>query len=245
MVALLTSSSGSSTTGTVSVSHTINAATTNTIVIVSFGLNYGLLFDQALQSVTYGGVAMTPVTSTVTFTNGEVRMYYLVNPPTGTQSAIVTFDLGLNMVVGVSSFSGVHQTNPFGQLGTGQTTSAAASTTLTGTRFDSVCIDVVAVYGTLTAVTIATTGTSQASQYNAGVGASPNRQRGGGSTQTGAGVNIMSWSLSASKSWGQIVAEIVPAYSNLAHTAAPSHVATPAHVASPSHVASPTRVITG
>jgi len=89
------------------------------------------------SSVTYGGQALTRVTSDVNCSasnNCQSEMWYLKNPPVGTNTvSIVPSAAGQAIVAGSSSYYNVDQTNTFGTITTNTGTSAgfaqAATTT--------------------------------------------------------------------------------------------------------------------
>ena len=84
-------------------------------------------------SVTYGG---TPLTLAGEAVNGTVRteLWYLVAPPTGSHSVVVTSPVATDVTASSISFTGVNQTTPLGTLvsaiGTSTTPSVTANTIL-------------------------------------------------------------------------------------------------------------------
>jgi hypothetical protein len=72
--------------------------------------------DMFTTSVTYGGEALTKVGENITNGNAKIYIYSLLNPTSGTANVIVNaddiFDKG--GVVGVMTFNGVDQANPYG-----------------------------------------------------------------------------------------------------------------------------------
>jgi len=79
------------------------------------------------SSVTYGGQALTRVTSDVNCSasnNCQSEMWYLKNPPVGTNTvSIVPNAAGQAIVAGSSSYYNVDQTNTFGTITTNTGTS--------------------------------------------------------------------------------------------------------------------------
>lgn len=75
---------------------------------------YGLaqLSSDAVVSITVGGVAMTRVQANIPEFSGlnSTYMYVLVNPPTGTQSIVVTLGSSINSAWAASSYTGANQT---------------------------------------------------------------------------------------------------------------------------------------
>jgi hypothetical protein len=88
----------------------------------------------AITSVTYGGQAMTSCGTAAdnSSNNAFCQLFYLANPPTGSNALVVTGNAQVNEIyANVVSFSGVNQTTPV-RSGSYQTnTSAAGTATLT------------------------------------------------------------------------------------------------------------------
>lgn len=91
---------------TLTVSHT--AAGSNRLAVVGFASRGG-----SITGVTYDGVAMTEISST---TGGpyftDIRLYYLVNPPTGAKDVVGTHSAGGYEIMFVHTYTGVDQINP-------------------------------------------------------------------------------------------------------------------------------------
>jgi hypothetical protein len=102
---------------------------------------------EVITGVTYGGLPMTPVASAEN--SASVNVYYLLNPPPGTQAIIVTWSESnpRDAVAGAVSMQRVHQSNPLGKPRTafGSTSSGDPSIPLSppmrGLAFDTVAID--------------------------------------------------------------------------------------------------------
>lgn len=103
-----------------------NASGANRFVVVHIAFHGGSGSPQS-TGVTYGGVAMTFGSSTLT---GSIRneYWYLIAPATGAQNVIVSYSgTPANAGAYAISFTGVHQTTPFTSAGTNSGTSSAAT----------------------------------------------------------------------------------------------------------------------
>lgn len=94
-----------------SVNHT--ASGTNRLAMVKVGW-----FDAGVtvSGVTYGGNAMTagPTETHPDQSNVKSAVFYLINPPTGSQSVAVTYSGGTpsSLEIDVTTFTGAHQSSP-------------------------------------------------------------------------------------------------------------------------------------
>lgn len=133
--------SATSPTATLSWSHTCTGANRLLVVGVAIGdASTGSL----TTAVTYNGVAMTSVGKVASNnqTAGYIEMFRLVNPPTGTNTVLVTPSVTANAVsAGSVSFTGVHQTTPLGTAVTAFGSSSTPSVTVTGTTSGNMVID--------------------------------------------------------------------------------------------------------
>lgn len=121
--------------------HTVSAAATDRILVVSFG--YGNA-PTAVSGVTYNGIPLTEI-RTETFAGGRVTsMWYLVNPPAGTYTVSVNLTApSTGTFSGVSaSYGGVDQATPVeaGHVGA-QGNSATATVDITTTNAGAWIVD--------------------------------------------------------------------------------------------------------
>jgi hypothetical protein len=115
---------------------TIPATGTNRILVVATFI-YHSSGELSVSGVTYNGVAMTAAGAgygTIS-DSGQLRYWYLLNPPTGSSYNIVATLSGAGtceeMAIMAQAFSDVDQTTPFGsQVGTNGTNSAASTGTV-------------------------------------------------------------------------------------------------------------------
>ena len=129
-----------------SVSHTVGTGS-NRLLVVSLGLNCGVAGVISTISVVYAGVACSMLGSATNAASAGLQpvrteIWYLIAPPTGTANAVVTFSGGnatpIEMVT--TSWTGVHQTVPFGTIATATGTNNTP-TVAVGTVSGDVVID--------------------------------------------------------------------------------------------------------
>jgi hypothetical protein len=88
----------------------------------------------AVTSVTYGGVALTrlgaQLSSRWSDAQLDAELWYLLAPPAGQNTVVVSLATSTPVVVGAMTFSGVNQTAPFGQLSGAAADSDQACVTL-------------------------------------------------------------------------------------------------------------------
>lgn len=189
------------TTGTVgganalTFSHTVGAGGADRLLIVAVSID-----NRTVQSVTYGGVAMTNVG---TATNGAQisSMWRLIAPATGANNVVVTLSGGGTDIVAVAtSYTGVDQTTPLGTPVTATGNSVTASVAVTSATGEIVVDSVSSNLGTLTV------GEGQTQRGN-GVGGD---NQGGSSTEPGATSVTMSWTIGSSSAWASVGVSIKP-----------------------------------
>jgi hypothetical protein len=85
----------------------------------------------SVASVTYAGLPLTRLGQQLAPTNlNRVELWYRVAPPAGTATVTVRLAGGDELVAGAMSFTGVHQTVPFGIVRTAANQSTSACITL-------------------------------------------------------------------------------------------------------------------
>jgi hypothetical protein len=129
---------------------------------------------------------------------GEIWIYQLVAPATGTWTLRVTFAATADSVVGVTSFTGVNQTTPLGTCVVGSSDPTPATVTVTSAPGELV-FDTVASDENLTA------DASQTVQWD--ITSAP--VAGGGSTKAGASSVTMRWT-GGSTSWAMGAVPVKP-----------------------------------
>lgn len=130
-----TSAEGVGVTTSLTFSHTVTSAADRILFVGVRVSGAGLV-----SSVTFGGSTTTmTLVDSIEMTNGQSTafLYYLVNPPSGTQDVVVTLS-SANYLSGTAvSYTGVAQSNPIdvqrtyaGQVGTGEAYTQSVSTTV-------------------------------------------------------------------------------------------------------------------
>src|SRR5207245_4175775 len=79
----------------------------------------------AITGVTYGGTALTQAVADTQKPTGSI--WYLVNPPSGTASVVVSSSPSKGAIIGVISFTGVDQSTPIQTTATPDNANARTS----------------------------------------------------------------------------------------------------------------------
>ena len=183
-------STGTSSGGNFSVSHTTSGA--DRLMLVGVSINIGT--GNSVTSIIYDGSGLTPVG---TRTNGDavVEIWSLVNPSLGTHNVDITFNNTTDgNTAGVMTFTGVDQTVPLGAFasasGNSGSGSATVSSALNELVFGVIAVDDSADYDLVPDGSQ----TEDWDLYGSEVS-------GGGSTKAGAASVNMSWTWSGSDVW--------------------------------------------
>lgn len=214
VVAVATTTGQSNSTSTLTFSHTVSTGSDRLLMVgVSTGASYSNGTNAStVNSVTYGGVTMTLVGSVNA--NGNVRtfMYALVNPSVGTANVIVNTSASRPIVAGATSFTGVHQTTPYGTFYSNSTTSSVSSASISGisSASNELVYDVLAVDVDNSTPGILYEAGGQAEQWNLR-GATTRRVSGAGSTKTGSVSTTMSWTWSGGQQYAMGAVSLKPA----------------------------------
>lgn len=98
---------------------------------------------ETMSGATYGGVSMTRV-SGLPFTGGEVGVdcFYRL-APSGTADVVGTWSAATRLYGTASVFSGVHQSSPFGTVGTETGTGTATTDITVSTTVNGMVADVI------------------------------------------------------------------------------------------------------
>lgn len=190
--------------------HTVAAAATDRILVVSFGYGDD---PNAIVGVTYNGVALTEIRTEI-FAGGRVAsMWYLLNPPAGTSTVSVDLTAASNGTFsGASaSYAGVDQSNPVeaGHVGA-QGTSATSTADITTTNAGAWIVDSHYAGGNWNMVAK----TGRTPRWNFVKGSST--QAGSTLKATTAGTFTLDWmeGLSASQPWVIVAAALKPTVSD-------------------------------
>jgi len=107
--------------GSITFSHTCSGA--DRILLVGIFHNASA---EHVQSVTYNGVSLTRLASASVSGAFEHELWYLVAPATGANDIVVTHNVNPGDLIGCAvSYTGVHQSMPFGAVVTGSGVSSA------------------------------------------------------------------------------------------------------------------------
>lgn len=182
--------------------------------------------NNTVSNVTFGGVALTKLGQNVNSSNYKVEMWYLLNPSTTAGSivvswpstAIVTGDNNLEAMVGVSLFSNVDPTEPFGNLATnsGASTVNPSSVTVESTPGD-IIVDAISYKANNNAF-----GTGQTQIFRSGTnsidGASSYK-----SASTGTATSTsMSWTATPATAWTTMAIAVKGVSNDLSFTQSPT-----------------------
>lgn len=145
--------------GSGSFSRTITSTLSGSPTIAVIGGFYnGISYP---TGITYNGVAMTPIFSTLKVaaptevTNGGFYAAYIINPPTGAQSVVITKNAVDNVYAFIASYSGTDTVAPIGVNGTFSSGSSPQTINLTTASVNSW----IGIFGELNgAVTVALNG---------------------------------------------------------------------------------------
>ena len=122
-----TSLSSSVAASTLSWSHTVEALNNRLLVV-------GVTTDSSsntVQSVTYGGVALTRLGSQNSASGRQrAELWYRIGPPVGTAAVVVRMAQQDDIVAGATTYAGVNQQVPFGTFRTATGRSAQVCTTM-------------------------------------------------------------------------------------------------------------------
>lgn len=196
---------GASTAQTLSWTHTTGG--TERILVVGVSVNTNTL----VSSITYGGLPLTKITALENGNAVRVSLWYLLNPPTGSQTVTVNMLAAARFVAGAHSYAGVNQQAPFGTPVTSRGNGTSASLAISS-NINEIVVDVVARRGDLTTNPI-TAGGGQTTRWNTRttVNSGTNGITGGGSSKAGAPSITTSWSWPATRAWAMAGISLKPA----------------------------------
>lgn len=104
------------------------AITAGTNLVAWSSVSWDNVSGLSIVSITLGGRAMTPAGTASSYGNGYLEWFYLVNPPTGTQTLIVTATSGTyEIYANVVTTTGTNQTTP-ARPGTYNSTTGSSTT---------------------------------------------------------------------------------------------------------------------
>jgi hypothetical protein len=187
-------------TATLSWSHTV-ASGDNRLLVVRTAHQDG---TKSVTSVDYGGRALTKFLGVNGPSNANhASLWYLVDPLPGTATVVVRF-AAREVIGSATSFSGVHQSAPFGTFSASNGTTTAAAVTLASSSGE-VVVDAIAARGD--ALSLTPSG-SRTVQVNAATGSANDEVRSAGSFAPGTNSVTMSWTLGVGRPWALIAASL-------------------------------------
>ena len=154
----------------------------------------------AVSSVTYGGTPLSFLDSAANDDHARVEFWYLVDPPAGTASIVVSLPMQDKITAGSVSYSGVDQSSPLGVWTAATGESATPSVGGIPANAGDVVIDVVA---SALGAKVITPATSQPALWTENIEPADQNVGGGGSAMeieddTSA---TMTWNLDKSRKW--------------------------------------------
>jgi len=189
--------------------HTTTATGTNVLLIVGVSLNITNSTTTTVLSVTYGGKALTLLGAhNDAGKTRRVEMWYLLNPPTGTNNTNVLVTIPVRKTVGVTAgavtFTGVDQTVPLGIFTSADGAGAGYSQLNVPSVVNGMVLDTLAIGGPET-VTIPGPQVSEWNLSTTGLfgSADPPDITGSGSARTGAPAVPVSETFSANSNWSE------------------------------------------
>jgi hypothetical protein len=156
----------------------------------------------SITSMTYGGEAAVAVD---TQANGDftANMRRVIAPATGAQTAAVNYDNTVDAVLGVATFTGVHQTTPLGTPAKA-TGNASPATVDVSSATGELVVDLASAFDSATW----TIGAGQTQRWNQTLVSNYPTSM---STEAGAASVTMSWTKSGGDPWVTIGVSIKPA----------------------------------
>jgi hypothetical protein len=206
-------------------SHTVTSAGSDRILIVGVGVDQNQSCCRTVTGVTYGGVSMAVVPSGISTNANRTRseLWYLVNPPTGTNNVVVTLSGSADVRAGATSYTGVNQATPLGTAIGATGSSSTASVSGVSSAAGELVVDAAALESTSSYFTAPGAGqTSRYTSHGTDGGGSNNNVPIAGSSEPGAASVTMSWSMEASKAWAIVAVPLKPASATLTSLTLPS-----------------------
>jgi hypothetical protein len=175
-----------------SFSHTVSGSSRLLIVAPSYRAS-------SVLSVTYGGNSLTKIRNDVSpDSDRRTDLWYLLNPPTGSNSVAITFSGDAADVVGAAiSFTGVNQSTPLGN-NNGAVGSDTSPTVSLSSSTNEVVLANLAIYPN-GGNNVATANIGQDVRWSANT--TYNNIHGAGSTKTGSSSTTIGWTTTQAFGW--------------------------------------------
>ena len=157
-------SSGEQASGTtLTVAHTVTTNSNRGLWVATVNRNAGV---GTITGVTYAGSAMTQLGTTIAVANGDVKLWFLLAPATGTNNIVATCSADRAMTLGGMSFYDLDQATPNGTVSQGA--GLSRTVTITDTQL---LLSFAGLEGGGTAPLFTSTGTAQTERFDTGVAA--------------------------------------------------------------------------
>lgn len=177
-------SSGQQATGTtLTVAHTVTTNSNRGLWVETVNRNAGV---GTITGVTYAGSAMTQLGTTLVASNGDIKIWFLLAPATGTNNIVATCSADRAMCLGGISCYDLDQTTPNGTVSQGA--GLSRTVTITDTQL---LLSFAGLEGSGTAPLFTSTGTAQTERFDTGVAAGIYFVT--GASQTGNGSTVASF----------------------------------------------------
>ena len=198
---------------------------TDRLMIVGVSLNNNDL--ETVTSVTYNGGLLTSLGAFMNSDDAYAELWYRVAPDAGPHDVVVTYseDIRMDTVVGVITFTGVHQTTPLGAVNGAQASSGTRASVDVASAPGELVVDTVACE-TCTSLTADVGPPLQTERWNLSSNLGPQETFGGGSTEPGASPTVeMAWDFGKSDHWAITGVSIKPSLAKVNITASVHHTA--------------------
>ena len=161
-----------------------------------------------VKTVTYGGLPLSiRMSAGGGSATSSAAIWYMVAPPVGTASVVVTMSTSADVAASATTFTGVDQTTPFTPGAASASISTTASVSLTS-AVGQVVLAAVAANGD--AKTLVESWSNNL-LWTDGSGTGSSNVRGASATRSGGGTVTVGWTLGASKAWGIVATCLRPA----------------------------------
>jgi hypothetical protein len=211
---------GTSMTAPIALDHTINATGTNSTILSwphTMGTaNNGLLLvgiscgnGASVRGVSYGGQPLTRrLSQNGPGNQNRIEIWYLLAPPSGTATVAATLSNATHEVHGSVSFTGINQSQPFGESASTSGQSTTASVNLSDTSSNQVVFSIVAANEGANPIIV--TG-GQTTAWSNGSGTTSNDILGAAATAPANEAVPVSYALATSQPWALGAVALQPA----------------------------------
>lgn len=207
-IALDSTGSGRSSSGSVSYTHTVGAGLSNSIALVGVSIQDSNHANMSMNDITFGGKTMTLARRDEAAGNVCTFIYYLLNPPSGAQTVLVTCANGASVNdtgVGSIVLSGVDPYDPIDAVNGATGNSSSPSVSLTTVADNAWTFTVISSESATTAVGTQTAAwadlTDQSYEHCRGAYKGP---------VTPAGSTALGYTLASGQPWAESAVSVKP-----------------------------------